>query len=204
MAERKWNKEQLEAITAFGGDLLVSAAAGSGKTAVLVERIIRMLTREENPVDADRILAVTFTNLAAAEMKTRINAALTELIEQSPDDRRLRRQQLLMERAHIATISSFCLDVVRESFSTLGLSPDFRAMDEQEKSAVSAAAIEETFENAYAENDPARAETIPSLRRPCSSFMSTYAAYRVMTTGFRRKPLCITRKFRWRTPPGAE
>ena len=123
MAERKWNKEQLEAITAFGGDLLVSAAAGSGKTAVLVERIIRMLTREENPVDADRILAVTFTNLAAAEMKTRINAALTELIEQSPDDRRLRRQQLLMERAHIATISSFCLDVVRENFSTLGLSP---------------------------------------------------------------------------------
>lgn len=163
MAERKWNKEQLEAITAFGGDLLVSAAAGSGKTAVLVERIIRMLTREENPVDADRILAVTFTNLAAAEMKTRINAALTELIEQSPDDRRLRRQQLLMERAHIATISSFCLDVVRESFSTLGLSPDFRAMDEQEKSAVSAAAIEETFENAYAENDPDFCELAETL-----------------------------------------
>lgn len=153
MPERNWNKEQLEAITAFGGNLLVSAAAGSGKTAVLVERVIRMLTREENPVDADRILAVTFTNLAAAEMKTRINAALTELIEQRPNDERLRRQQLLMERAHIATISSFCLDIVRENFSVLGLSPDFRAMDEQEKSAVSAAAMEEVLEDAYSKND---------------------------------------------------
>ena len=86
MPDRNWNPEQLSAITAFGGNLLVSAAAGSGKTAVLVERVIRMLTRENDPIDADRILAVTFTNLAAAEMKTRINAALTELMEQHPED----------------------------------------------------------------------------------------------------------------------
>ena len=163
MAERNWNPEQLAAINTFGGNLLVSAAAGSGKTAVLVERVIRMLTREENPVDADRILAVTFTNLAAAEMKGRINAALSELIEKNPDDRRLRRQQLLMERAHIATISSFCLDVVRENFSALGLSPDFRAMDEQEKAAVSSAAIEEVLERAYAAKEPVFCELAETL-----------------------------------------
>ena len=153
MPNRDWNPEQLAAITAFGGNLLVSAAAGSGKTAVLVERVIRMLTREESPVDADRILAVTFTNLAAAEMKTRINAALSELLEQRPEDEGLRRQQLLMERAHITTISAFCFDIVKENFSTLGISPDVRPMSEQEQRELSAAALSEALESAYAEGD---------------------------------------------------
>lgn len=154
MPDRNWNPEQLSAITAFGGNLLVSAAAGSGKTAVLVERVIRMLTRENDPIDADRILAVTFTNLAAAEMKTRINAALTELMEQHPEDEGLRRQQLLMERAHITTISSFCFDVVKENFSIIGISPDVRPMSEQEQSEISSEALAEALENAYSEGDP--------------------------------------------------
>ena len=182
MPNRDWNPEQLAAITAFGGNLLVSAAAGSGKTAVLVERVIRMLTREESPVDADRILAVTFTNLAAAEMKTRINAALSELLEQRPEDEGLRRQQLLMERAHITTISAFCFDIVKENFSTLGISPDVRPMSEQEQRELSAAALSEALESAYAEGD--------------SVFFELSAACPITRTGFRRKPPCMTPKFR--------
>ena len=84
MAERIWNSDQLSAITSFGGNILVSAAAGSGKTAVLVERVIRMLTDEQNPVDADRLLIVTFTRLAAAEMRTRINKELSRLSSENP------------------------------------------------------------------------------------------------------------------------
>ena len=98
MATREWNPEQLKAITAFGGNIIVSAAAGSGKTAVLVERVIRMLTAKENPVDADRLLITTFTNAAAAEMKARISAALSELIAKNPNDEGLRRQQLWATR----------------------------------------------------------------------------------------------------------
>lgn len=154
MSGRNWNPEQLAAITSFGGNILVSAAAGSGKTAVLVERVIRMLTREHEPVDADRLLIVTFTNLAASEMKARINAALTELMIANPEDEGLRRQQLLMERAHISTISSFCLDIIRENFSSAGVSPDVRPMSEQEQAEVSSAALAEALENAYAEGDP--------------------------------------------------
>ena len=140
MATREWNPEQLKAITAFGGNIIVSAAEGSGKTAVLVERVIRMLTAKENPVDADRLLITTFTNAAAAEMKARINAALSELIAKNPNDEGLRRQQLLMERAHISTISSFCYDVVKENFNTLGISSDTRIVTEQERAEISAAA----------------------------------------------------------------
>ena len=112
MAERKWNSDQLAAMNSFGGNLLVSAAAGSGKTAVLVGRVAKMLTDEQNPIDADRLLIVTFTNLAAAEMKARINAELSRLSAENPGNAQLSRQLLLMERAHIGTIHSFCLDVI--------------------------------------------------------------------------------------------
>ena len=153
MANKNWNPEQLSAITSLGGNLLVSAAAGSGKTAVLVERVIRMLTDPESPVDADRLLVVTFTNLAAAEMKSRISAALSELSAKEPENARLSRQQLLMERAHISTIHAFCLDVIRENFSALGLSPDVRVADDRESEAISAEAMEETLESRYREGD---------------------------------------------------
>lgn len=154
MATREWNPEQLKAITAFGGNIIVSAAAGSGKTAVLVERVIRMLTAKENPVDADRLLITTFTNAAAAEMKARISAALSELIAKNPNDEGLRRQQLLMERAHISTISSFCYDVVKENFNALGIPSDTRIVTEQERTEISSAAVSEALEDAYQKGDP--------------------------------------------------
>ena len=151
LAERIWNKDQLNAITSFGGNILVSAAAGSGKTAVLVERVIRMLTDEQNPVDADRLLIVTFTRLAAAEMRSRINAELSRLVSENPKDSRLSRQLLLMERAHIGTIHSFCSEVVRENTSLLGLMPDPSIADEDEAADLSFSALEDTIEKFYSE-----------------------------------------------------
>ena len=151
LAERIWNSDQLSAITSFGGNILVSAAAGSGKTAVLVERVIRMLTDSKNPVDADRLLIVTFTKLAAAEMQSRINAELSRLLAENPDSPLLSRQLLLMERAHIGTIHSFCLEIVRENTSVLGLMPDPSIADDDEAADLSFAALEETIEKYYSE-----------------------------------------------------
>lgn len=116
---------QENAINANGGGIIVSAAAGSGKTRVLVQRVIRMLTGE-NAVPADRLLILTFTNTAAAEMKTRISQAIDELIAENPDNDFYRRQQLLLSSADICTIDSFCSKVVRENFFRLGVSRDFR------------------------------------------------------------------------------
>lgn len=129
---REWTKEQLDAITARGGDILVSAAAGSGKTAVLAERVARLIADPADPVDADRLLVVTFTNAAASEMKIRIAAALEEQIRLRPQDGRLARQRLLLDCARISTIHSFCISLVRENFHALGLPADIRVADERE------------------------------------------------------------------------
>ena len=127
MSEKKITFEptprQQDAITASGGSIIVSAAAGSGKTRVLVQRVIRHLTEERIP--ADRLLILTFTNTAAAEMKTRIADALDQLIEEEPDNDFYRRQQLLLSGADICTIDSFCSKMVKENFFRLIFSSFF-------------------------------------------------------------------------------
>ncbi len=125
-----FTKEQLNAIESRGGGILVSAAAGSGKTAVLVERIVRRLSDRENPVYADRLLVVTFTRAAAAEMKERIEKRLSELLEKDPDNLFLQQQILLLEHASISTMDSFFSTLVREYAETLSLSPKTRIVDE--------------------------------------------------------------------------
>ena len=110
----QWTKDQLTAIQNRGGALLVSAAAGSGKTAVLVERVITRLTDPDDPVDIDRLLLVTFTNAAAAEMRERIGRALGEAVANNPRDTRLRRQLFLVHRAKITTVHALCLSLARE------------------------------------------------------------------------------------------
>ena len=149
MAQKKWTQGQKNAIYAQNGSLLVSAAAGSGKTAVLVERVIARITDPENPVDADRLLVVTFTRAAAAEMKERISLKLDELIAENPLDGALRRQQLLLSKANISTIHSFCSELVRESFFALDISPDFRLAEESELAILKAEAINNVLENLY-------------------------------------------------------
>lgn len=151
MAERKWTTEQRQCIEARSGTLLVSAAAGSGKTSVLVERIIGRITDPVHPVDVDRLLVVTFTRPAAAEMKQRLSAALSERIAADPDDFRLQRQQMLLPGSSISTIHGFCSALLRENFHLLELSPQFRVAEEAETALLREEALRETLEERYAE-----------------------------------------------------
>ncbi|MDR1463938.1 MAG: helicase-exonuclease AddAB subunit AddA [Oscillospiraceae bacterium] len=144
-----WTKEQRDAIEARGGSLLVSAAAGSGKTAVLVERVLRRLTDPADPCDADQLLIVTFTRAAAAQMRERIRQALGEQLRADPGNTRLLRQQQLLPLARISTIDSFCAQLVREHFSALDLPPELRLLDESESALWQAEAAAETLEAAY-------------------------------------------------------
>lgn len=128
----KWTKEQQDVIDFRNRDILVSAAAGSGKTAVLVARIIQRILDPQNPVDIDRLLVVTFTKAAAAEMRERIGAAIEAECEKDPQNTHLRRQSALIHNAMITTIDSFCLFVVRNHFEEISLDPNFRIADEGE------------------------------------------------------------------------
>jgi len=150
---REWTKEQQRAIDTSGGTLLVSAAAGSGKTAVLVERLISRITDRENPVDADKFLVVTFTKAAAAEMRERVSKRLRELLESNPSDTFLQHQILLLEQAQICTIDSFFSNVVRENFEILGVSPTLRVADDSLLVQIKAEVIEEVLEKKYNEKD---------------------------------------------------
>ncbi len=148
--QRQWTDGQRNAIYATGGSVLVSAAAGSGKTAVLVERVIQMITRRENPIDADRLLVVTFTKDAAAEMKQRISAELSRLLKNDPLNPQLLNQSRLLHTASISTIDSFCGSLVREYFHTLGVAADFRIADSGELELLKAAAMDAAFEAFHA------------------------------------------------------
>ena len=128
----KWTEEQQQVIDLRDHNILVSAAAGSGKTAVLVERIIARLTRDANPVDVDHMLIVTYTEAAAAEVKERIGAAIEKELEEDPSSEHLKRQSALIHTAKITTIHSFCLSVIREYFHTIDLDPGFRIAEEGE------------------------------------------------------------------------
>ena len=146
----KWTNEQQNVIDFRDRNILVSAAAGSGKTAVLVERIIKKITDAEKPVDIDRLLVVTFTKAAAAEMKERIGNAIEKLLEEKPEDENLRRQQTLLHNAQITTIDSFCLFVVRNHFEEIGLDPNFRIAEQGEIKLLEQDVLNEVFEQEYA------------------------------------------------------
>ena len=146
--------EQETIINARNTSLLVSAAAGSGKTAVLVERIASIVCDEKNPVDIDRILVVTFTQAAAAEMKERVLKRINEKLEDDPENEHLQRQVTLVHQAPITTIDSFCLDVVRNHFQEVGIEPDFRVADEGEARLIKQDVLGKILEKAYSENNP--------------------------------------------------
>ncbi|MTV48157.1 AAA family ATPase [Heliobacillus mobilis] len=146
MRDPKWTDEQWQAVTARGSDLLVAAAAGSGKTAVLVERIIGIL---KEGVDVDRLLVVTFTNAAAAEMRERIGAALTKELAAHPEQKHLRHQLVLLNRAPITTLHSFCLDLVRRHYYRLDIDPAFRVADETEIALLRQDVLDDVFESLY-------------------------------------------------------
>ena len=142
--------EQLRAIDLHGCNILVSAAAGSGKTAVLVERITKMVCDEQNPVDIDRLLIVTFTNAAAAEMRERIGAGISRRLSECPESEHIQRQATLLHNAQITTIDSFCLFLLRNHFNEIGLDPAFRIADEGEIKLMQQDVLGELMEDSYA------------------------------------------------------
>lgn len=151
---RKWTAAQLDAINAKGGAVLVSAAAGSGKTAVLVERVLSRITDPESPVDIDRLLIVTYTKAAAAEMRERISASLERLSRANPDNTSYRRQLMLLPRANISTIHSFCGNVIKENFFKLDDIPsDYKIADESALSIIKSQAVDNVLERMYASGD---------------------------------------------------
>jgi len=150
---KNWTADQRNAIEARGGSLLVSAAAGSGKTAVLVERVIRRILDDDPPVDIDRLLVVTFSKASAAEMRDRVGMRIRERLKSDPNNRHLLRQQMLLETARISTIHSFCYDLIRQNFAQLGLSHDVRLGDEQEMKLLQQGALQRVLAKRYAQGD---------------------------------------------------
>ena len=158
MEERKWTEEQLSAIETRDKTLLVSAAAGSGKTATLTERIIRSLTDEENPVDITSLLIVTFTNAAAAELRAKISAALEAALAREPGNERLERQLFLLPSARIRTIDGFCNDILRANCDRVGVMPSYRIADTAETELLATSILSGMVESIYSGEMPEVAE----------------------------------------------
>ena len=149
----KWTEEQQKVITLRDRNILVSAAAGSGKTAVLVQRILSKIMDPEKPVDIDRLLIMTFTRAAAGEMRERIEKALDQALAADPDNEHLQRQMMLIHTAQITTIDGFCSYVIRNYFHLIGLDPGYRTADEGELKLLQEDVLKELFEDYYAEGD---------------------------------------------------
>lgn len=147
MSDVKWTFEQQQAIEEKGRNILVAAGAGSGKTAVLVERIINKVINEK--LDIDKILVVTFTNAAASEMRERILEAIYKKLDENPNDEHLKKQIILLGKANISTIHSFCLDLIKNNFYQIDISPNFRIGDTTEIDLLKQEAIEDTFDELY-------------------------------------------------------
>ena len=145
----EWTESQLDAVRALEGTVLVAAAAGSGKTAVLVQRAIQRLTDPDHPVDANRLLIVTFTKAAAAEMRARLEQRIFQLLREDPGNRRLRRQSVLLHQAHIGTVDSFCAEMVREFFHLLDLAPDFKILSDKQEEERMGLALDEVMNEAF-------------------------------------------------------
>ena len=161
----EWTQEQKQAIYEKENNILVAAAAGSGKTAVLVERIINKILNEN--IDIDKLLVVTFTNAAASEMRERVLSAIYKKIDENPEDERLQRQVTLLSKASICTIDSFCLDVVRNNFFEIDISQNFRIGDTTEIEILKQDVLEELFEEKYESED-----------KDFSKLINTYTSYK--------------------------
>ena len=153
MKDIKWTDNQKQVIAARDKNILVAAGAGSGKTAVLVERIIRMVTDKENPIDIDKFLIVTFTRAAAAQMKEKIRNKLYEMSYKDPDDENLKRQISLIHTANISTIDSFANMIVSKYFEEIDIDPNFRVMEEEEETMIVEDALQEVLDEYYASED---------------------------------------------------
>ena len=146
----KWTNEQQMAISKEGKNIIVSAGAGSGKTAVLTARVIRKL---KDGIDIDKLLVVTFTNAAASEMRERVLEAIYKKLDEEPDNINLQRQINLLGKSNICTIHSFCLDVIKNNFFEIDISPNFRIASEEEVTLLKQETLDDLFESKYESED---------------------------------------------------
>ena len=156
-----WTDAQWQSIYAKGQDILVAAAAGSGKTAVLVERIIQRILRDE--VDVDRLLVVTFTNLSAREMKHRVDKRIQEASFKDPNNEHLKNQRIKIHQAQISTLHSFCLKLIQQHYDVLDIDPHFRTSSEAENILLLEQTIDDVLEQHYDKLDPHFIELTLSL-----------------------------------------
>ena len=161
----QWTDEQLRAISEQGENILVAAGAGSGKTAVLVERIIQKIIKDN--ISIDKLLVVTFTNAAASEMRERILEALYKKLDEYPDDENIKRQIILLGKANICTIHSFCLDIIKNYFYEIDIPSNFRIASSEENTLYQQEVIEDLFDELYESND-----------EDFNRLVDTYASYR--------------------------
>ena len=176
--KREWTKQQKYGISVHGGSLLVSAAAGSGKTAVLVERVIRMITDPDNPIDVDRLLIVTFTRAAAAEMRQRLSDALSKKMAEQPDNLLYIRQQMLLSQANISTIDAFCVRLLQEFAAQTDLPVGFRVDEGTQTTLLTSRALDTVLEESYRGQDPA----FMQLARQLCSDKGDYALRQAVLT----------------------
>ena len=160
-----WTKEQEDAIYKKGSNILVAAAAGSGKTAVLVERIIQKILKDG--IDIDKLLVVTFTNAAASEMRERVLEAIYKKLDEEPENENLQKQIILLGKSNICTIHSFCLDVIKNNFFEIDLSANFRIAAEEEIELLKQEVLEDVFEKLYESDD-----------QDFENLVNTYTEYR--------------------------
>ena len=149
----KYTRQQTEVIEARSCDVMVSAGAGSGKTAVLTERIFQRLLDETHPVDVDRLLVLTFTRAAAAQMKQRLLGKIQKYLQENPDNERMQRQENLLHNAQITTIDSFCLFLLRNHFHEIDIDPGFRIADQGEEGLLEQEVLEKVLEEEFEEAD---------------------------------------------------
>lgn len=182
----EFTKKQEQVLNARGHNILVSAAAGSGKTAVLVERIVRMISEGDHPIDIDRLLVVTFTRAAAAQMRERIGEAISKKLEERPWDRHLQKQETLLHHAQIVTIDSFCTFLLRNYFSEIDLDPGFRQMDETQARLLETRVLQDFIEEQY---EAAEQEKTTQEKKGILSYDQFYSCVNWFCTGRNDKAL---------------
>ncbi len=189
----EWTPEQKKAIDSRNGTILVSAAAGSGKTAVLVERVIRRLMDKEKPCSADKLLIVTFTRAATQQMRERIFKAISDELRKNPSDEHLKRQLMLLPFAKISTIDSFCNDIVKDNFHELSISPDYKLIEGVQLDLLKNDAASRTLEEFYKENSPEFRELVNILVKGTddSKLIKLVQDLQEYSMAFARPELCL-------------
>lgn len=189
----EWTPEQKKAIDSRNGTILVSAAAGSGKTAVLVERVIRRLMDKEKPCSADKLLIVTFTRAATQQMRERIFKAISDELRKNPSDAHLKRQLMMLPFAKISTIDSFCNDIVKANFHDLELSPDYKMIEGAQLKILEAEAVNKTLDEFYKENSESFTELVNILANSTddSALVSLIKKLYNHSMAFARPQLCL-------------